>query len=395
MVLASNRYSSASMRATVKKLAARWSGWRARRRADALVPAAPPVVTAHVVFCEGDELYAAMLADIAAAKETVRFETYIFVEDQIGRKFLDALMERARAGVAVRVRFDHAGSWFSVGSAAIRELEAAGIAFQWSRRWTWRRPFVFQKRNHRKLLIVDRESAFLGGFNIHAESSREAFGEGRWRDTHVRLSGPIVDDAIEAFDSYAQRRRPWIPRERPDAYLVPGRSRVCRLFLRKVLHDRAVAARTRIWATTPYFVPDRRTQKLLSGAAKRGIDVRLLVPAKSDVRLAQWATRAAYTPLLTDGVRIFEYLPRVLHAKTFVIDDDWASVGTANLDFRSFFLNDEINLIAHGAELNARLSDDFRRDLEESREVHIRPWSRRPWTNFVTEAIGWAGRRWL
>ena len=380
---------------TLKNLSTAWSGWRERRRAGAVVTVEAPVVTGHRVFIEGDELYAAMLADIAAAKEAVRFETYIFVDDAVGRKFLDAFIERARAGVAVRVRLDHAGSWFGIGRAAINELEAAGVKFEWSRRWTWRRPFTFQKRNHRKLLVVDRECAYLGGFNIHVENSRAIFGDGRWRDTHLRISGPVVLDAIEAYDRYGKRNRHWIPRERPDCYLVPGRSRVCRLFLRRVLHDRAVAARTRIWATTPYFVPDRRTQRMLVGAAKRGIDVRVLVPAKSDVRLAQWATRAAYTPLLNDGVRIFEYQPRVLHAKTFVIDDDWASVGTANLDFRSFFLNDEINLIAQGAELNARLADDFRRDLDESREVQTRPWSRRPWTNMVTEAIGWAARKWL
>lgn len=379
----------------MSRLATLWTGLRFRRAAPAAAAAPVPVATDHRVFTEGDELYAAMLADIAHAQAQIRFETYIFVDDVVGRRFLEAFMERARAGVAVRVRLDHAGSWFGIGREAIDALEDAGVIFHWSRRWTWRRPFVFQKRNHRKLLVVDRDVAYLGGFNIHAENSRAAFGEQRWRDTHLRLKGPIVDDALEAYDRYGKRRHRWVPRERPDCFLVPGRSRVCRLFLRRVLNDRAVTARTRIWATTPYFVPDVRTQKQLIHAAERGVDVRLLVPAKADVLLAQWATRAAYTPLLRGGVRIYEYLPRVLHAKTLIIDDDWATVGTANLDQRSFFLNDELNLIALGAALNERLADDFRTDLTDSREVRTRPWSRRPWTDLVTEAIGWAARRWL
>lgn len=378
----------------MSRIATLWSNLRARRLRTPAPAPLPPVTTAHRVFTEGDELYDAMLEDIARANERIRFETYIFTGDAIGRRFIEALVERARAGVAVAVRFDHAGSWLGVGRAAIAELTGAGVKFQWSRRWTWRRPFVFQKRNHRKVLIVDRECAYLGGFNVHVENSRRLFGDGRWRDTHVRLAGPIVLDAIESFDRYGTRHR-WVPRERPDCYLVPGRSRVCRLFLRHVLNERSVAARTRIWATTPYYVPDLRTQKLLILAARRGVDVRLLVPNKSDVRLAQWATRAAYSLLLSGGVRIYEYLPRVLHAKTVVIDEDWSSVGTANLDNRSFFLNDEINLIALGSELNTRLAADFRADLEQSREVHTRPWSRRPWTNLVTEAIGWWARRWL
>ena len=143
------------------------------------------------------------------------------------------------------------------------------------------------------------------------------------------------------------------------------------------------------------FVPDSRTQKLLCEAALRGCDARLLVPGKSDVPLAQWAARAAYSRLLACEVRIFEQLPRVLHSKTLLVDAEWATVGTANLDYRSFFLNDELNLIDESGALNAALADVFEQDLRDATEVLAQPWGRRPWSRRAAETIGWWARRWL
>ena len=147
--------------------------------------------------------------------------------------------------------------------------------------------------------------------------------------------------------------------------------------------------------TTPYFVPDHRTQHRLIEAAHRDVEVRLLVPAKSDVPLARWAARASYAALLHAGVRIFEYRPRMLHAKTAVVDGSWATIGTANLDYRSFFLNYELNLVSRNLDLCRRLQAQFDEDLAQSRQITAVSWPQRPSTERLLEAVGWMARRWL
>jgi len=350
---------------------------------------------AHIeMHIEGDALYDSMLQAIGAARESVRLESYIFVADEVGKPFMEALLACAARGVRTTLRVDYAGSLFGVSNDDIAALRKGGVRFQWSRRWTWRHPLRFNRRNHRKLLIVDDERAFIGGFNIHRESSRRVVGDSRWRDTHARFTGPLVADAAEAFDCLGERRR-FTPRTTANLYLVTNRARSSGFHLRRELHDRFGSARKRLWVTTPYFVPDRRTQSQLVQAARRGVDVRLLVPGKSDVPIVQWAARAAYARLLRGGVRIWEYQPRVLHAKTMLVDQEWATMGTANLDYRSLFVNDEINLISTDGRLNAMLSSQFEIDLAEAREITECAWNRRPATWVVAETVGWWARRWL
>lgn len=350
---------------------------------------------AFTLFVEGDALYDAMLADLAGAQRAIRLESYIFADDEIGSRFVEALEDAAQAGIATTLRLDAAGSWGGLSRSSRATLDRSGVALRWSRAWSWRHPWVFHRRNHRKLLIVDDRVAYLGGFNIHRDSSRRVVGESRWRDTHVRIAGPLVHDAMAVFDRYLRLGRLWQPRTMRGLYLLPNRTARCRHRLRCAFNDRFAAARERVWLTTPYFVPDRHSQRRLCGAARRGVDVRLLVPGKSDVAIAQWASRAAYSRMLAAGVRIFEYQPRVLHAKTALVDRDWGTVGTANFDYRSFFVNDELNLIAEDPSFNAELAAQFERDLAESREVTAEPWRRRPWRAMVAEAIGWWARRWL
>jgi cardiolipin synthase len=251
-----------------------------------------------------------------------------------------------------------------------------------------------QRRNHRKLLIVDDTVAYIGGFNIHAESSRLAYGPARWRDTHARIQGAAAHGAARAFDDYGARR---VHRGHAvdDVYFLPNRGFKGRWILHRLLRMRFGLARRRIWLTTPYFVPDHATQRALVDAARRGVDVRVLVPAKNDIAIVQWASRAAYAALLAAGVRLFEYRPRVLHAKTALVDDHWGTIGTANMDFRSFFINDEINAVFERTDVVATLADEFIRDLAESDEVQAANWQRRPWTALLAEGIGWAARRWL
>ena len=312
------------------------------------VPIEETAPTQMLAFIEGDELFAAMIADIRAATRWVRLETYIYAGDEVGRLFADALMERAQAGCRVRLRIDALGSFDTVKGSFIRELEAAGVEVELCRRWQWRKPFDLHRRNHRKLLIVDRTCFYLGGFNLHRECSRSVFGELRWRDTHLRMEGLMVSQAIAAFDDYdrpRRKQRKWRDLRTADGYLIPNLGFTRRFLLHRLYRFAFHMARQRLWITTPYFVPPASLQRAMLDAAKRGVDVRILVPRKIDIRLVQWASRAVYARLLKGGVRIFEYLPRMLHAKVAVVDDGWATVGTANLDYRSLFINDELVMV--------------------------------------------------
>lgn len=349
------------------------------------------------VYTEGDRLYAAMLSAIRAARRSIKLESYIFADDEIGRRFIAALGERAAQGVVVQVHLDAAGSFFWGPRAVQKALVQGGVQFRWFHRWSWRMPLRYNRRNHRKLLVVDGRRGFFGGFNIHRENSRRLYGEGRWRDTHLEATGAMARDLETLFDAFWQRRqrRSPVTMTSDSSELITNYSRRGRRFLHSLFTARFATAKSSIHLTTPYFVPDYRTRRGLMRAAGRGVDVRLLVPHKSNEKLAQWAAYAAYANLLAAGVHIHEYLPRMLHAKTLVVDGDWSSVGTANLDYRSFFLNYELNLASQDPALARTLERQFRQDLLESAQVKPRHWARRSWLLRPLELIGWAGRHWL
>ena len=349
-------------------------------------------------FVEGDALYAAMLDDIRRASGQVRMETYIYAADEIGQAFAEALIERARVGCKVHLRIDAIGSFDTMSAELAAQLQAGGVRLEWCRRWNWRRPFEFHRRNHRKLLVVDQHCCYLGGFNLHRQASQQHFGSARWRDTHVRLTGSLVARAIEAFDEYGRaplRRRPWRQLRGAEGYLVPNLGLRRRFLLKRLLTRYFRGARRRLWLATPYFVPPAAIQRAMIHAVRRGADVRVLVPRHSDVPLAQWASRAAYARLLAKGVRIFEYLPRMLHAKTALIDDEWSMVGTANLDYRSLLINDELVLLSDAPALHLQLEADYLADLGESEEIHAGGWSHRYGWTWLSGLIGWLARRWL
>ncbi|MEX2469307.1 MAG: phospholipase D-like domain-containing protein [Pseudohongiellaceae bacterium] len=348
------------------------------------------------VFVEGDCLFNAMLSDFASAQRRVWLESYIFADDAIGREFMKVLSDCSRRGLDVRVRVDAVGSHFGFSGRSAHKLKAAGVKFIWCHPWQWRKPWLFHRRNHRKLAVVDDQIAYLGGCNITALSSWRISGEARWRDTHFRLTGPVVHDARIAFESFGRGDLKWqCGGAGSGIELLTNHGRACRFRLRCHLKERFKAARKRVWLTTPYFVPDSGTQGDLCQAARNGVDVRVLVPGKNDVPFVQWAARAAYSSLLSSGIRIFEYQPRVLHAKTLIVDDDWSTVGTANFDYRSLFINYELNMVAECSALNSILAATFERDLDEALEVHQQPWSRRPLMARMAEFIGWSARRWL
>lgn len=358
--------------------------------------AATAVEGTHL-FTEGDDLYVAMLASIRSARDSVRMESYIFSDDEVGWQFTRALVERAAAGLDVRLHLDAAGALGSSSRVMEHHLRERGVSLRWFHRWSWRHPLRYNRRNHRKLLIVDDQVAYVGGFNIHRQSSRRLYGDARWRDTHAAITGALVDDATRLFDTFWHGHRHWMPaqRGRLALTLVSNNTRTCRHRIHCLYSDAFAGARERIFLTTPYFVPDLLTQQQLIRAARRGIDVRLLVPSKSDVPITRWAAQAFYDALMAAGMRIYEYQPRMLHAKTVVIDGDWAAMGTANLDYRSFFLNYELVLASGEPGFCAQLEQHFLNDLTESLPITPVNWERRRWPGRILEAFGWIMRRWL
>ncbi len=349
------------------------------------------------LYTEGDELIEAMLAAIRSARRHICLETYIYAADAVGRRFAEALAERARAGVEVRLMVDALGSFRLFPRRLERSLRESGVRVRRFHRWRWREPLRYNRRNHRKLLVVDGRVAFLGGFNIHRNGSRRAYGERRWRDTHVRITGELAAQADVLFDVFWRGDRHDPTGERPGAssVLLSNHTRACRQRLSCLLVAMFAEARETLSLTTPYFVPDHRLRRGLREAAQRGVAVRLLVPRISDVRLARWAAQAVYGELLEAGVRVFEYLPRLLHAKTVVADGDFAVLGTANLDYRSLSLNYELVLASRDSVLCSALQEQFETDLETSDEVQLEPWRHRQWVMRLAEGVAWGVRRWL
>ncbi len=349
------------------------------------------------LYTEGDELFDAMLAKIAAAKKRVWMETYIFADDEVGRCFAQALADKAKAGVEVHLLVDAWGSLFQFYRTLGPQLKIAGVELHHFHRWYWREPFRYNRRDHRKLLVVDGEVAFLGGFNIHRQSSQRYYGAKRWRDTHASFKGALALQADELFDAFWRGDKKHVPREdkQVNSVLVPNQTRSSRRRIACIYADFLGAAKQQVCLTTPYFVPDHHTQKTLLAAVKRGVNVRLLVPCSSDVRLARWAANAVYASLLDAGVKIYEYQPRMLHAKVAIADGQWATLGTANLDYRSLLQNYELNLVSRDPDLCQRLQAQFEADLAEASPVCATRWRQRRWIPRLAELLGWSVRRWL
>jgi len=352
----------------------------------AMVPVAmneaPPLRAASVrLFLDGKSTYAAIGEAIAAARHHVHLEYYIWEPDRIGTRLRDQLVERARAGVAVRLLVDGTGS-SRLGRGFMRPLRDAGVAVAWfnpvSLRWIRTRRVDF--RTHRKIVVCDGTVGFTGGMNV-TESHSAEFSPAYWRDTHLRIEGAAVLPMQRLFieDWYFATEQ--LPAATAELFPPPTAAgpRVVQIVASGPDHDHRTIHRTfftaitrareRLWLTTPYFVPDESTLTALATAALRGVDVRLLIPERGDSRLVDLAARSYVPDLLASGARVYEYLPRFVHAKTFVVDDDVAIVGTANLDNRSFQLNFELAALIYDRELNGELAAAYEADLADSREI--------------------------
>lgn len=336
------------------------------------------------------EAFAAKRDAVLAAKESVWAEYYIVQDDETGNGFLDLLIERARAGLDVRLLLD------AVGSSRIDRRRLHALRDAGGREATFlpinpfRRRWSTHLRNHRKLLVLDRQIAFTGGMNVGNEYSGLALRrpkDGPWRDTHVRVEGPAAYELARVFveDWTFQTGERLLPPPPPEVP-APGGSIVAVLPSEPAQKENASAlayfagiasARERCFLTSPYFVPDEPTVRALVSTALRGVDVRLLIPQRSDAPLVSLAAWWFFPPLLEAGVRVFAYGPAILHAKTMVVDGTIAVVGSANVDVRSFLHNFELGILVHDALLGAEMERLFLHDLATSTEVSLKTWWRK------------------
>ncbi len=338
----------------------------------------------------GDEIFPAMLDALAAARTSICFETYIYWSGDTGRQFAEILQQRARAGVQVRVLLDWVGS-LPMDDELVEAMRAAGCEVRRFHKPNWRHPSRLNHRTHRKILVVDGRVGFTGGVGIADKWTGDAEDPEHWRDSHFRLEGPAVGQLQSAFMSNWIRTTgkvelgdDWFPPLPPLPDGAPGHvflsspdegSENARLAFLLALG----AARRRIRIATPYFVPDRLARRSLVAAAKRGVRIQILVTGQhTDARLIRWASRALWRELLAAGIELHEYQPTMLHVKVLLIDDTWAAVGSANIDQRSFRLNDESNLQIDDPRLAADLHRDFDQDLAVSRRIDLATWKRRP-----------------
>lgn len=380
-------------RATVEHLGAtksgqRFSGRDAQRQLIHLIGRAgeghPTRASRVDLFDDGARCYRAMEEAIEAAKHHVHLEYYIWERDAAGMRFRDLLVAKARSDVEVRVLVDAIGSNTLPRGFWAPLLDAGGeVALFNPLRLRRLRPQLINFRTHRKILVCDGAVGFTGGMNVSERQSAVYTGGKAWRDTQVRIEGePVrklqrifVEDWMFATPGKHRRRRlefvHYFPRLCSDAgpwmQLVASGPDEDRDAIHKAYFGAITAATRRVWLTTPYFIPDEATYMALVTAAQRDVDVRILVPKRGDSRLVSAASRTYYDDLVAVGIRIHEYGPPMLHAKTLLVDDDIAIVGTANVDNRSFRLNFELIAVAYDAPLAATLAGHFERDLELAR----------------------------
>ena len=344
----------------------------------------------------GDAYFPAMLDAIRGATRTINFAAYIMKSDGVGHQFRDALCEKARAGVEVRVLLDGIGSGWSLDNSDVRMMKQAGCKFAYYHPVASWRMDRTNRRSHRRVLVVDGKIGFTGGAAFSDKWGGHAQDEHHWRDTHVRLEGPIVGALQAAFQSH------WIKTYHEaltGADQFPALQRAGDLKAQIVeSHSfssapiplvQAVtfaAAEKRIWITNPYCTPTDDQVELLVRAAKRGVDVRLLLPGPhNDQPLTQSAGRTAYGELLEGGVKIFEYQPSMIHAKTMVADGMFAMIGSSNLDARSSEINEEIDLVVYDEAFGRTMEQAFENDLAQSREYTLDEFKKRSWWERLTE----------
>ncbi|WDK31720.1 cardiolipin synthase [Xanthomonas campestris] len=365
---------------------------------------APSSATEALWLVDGASTYAAIIEAITRARDHIHLEYYIFQPDRSGMPICEALMERARAGVKVRLLMDAVGS-SAMTRRTLRTLRAAGVETAWFHPTQLLKPFKrpwLNLRTHRKLIVIDGRIAFTGGINVTDEENEQVCPDA-FRDLHVRLQGHVVRSLQLVFLEdwlYATRQAQgafhgqqlW-PEDVPtrkqgsiDAQVLVSGPDSSWEAIHRLMVAAIHEARHRVWLVTPYFVPGEAARMALTSAALGGLDVRLLIPRVSDSRLVTYAARSYFDELLEAGVRIYEYGPRMLHTKALIADDDVCIVGSANFDSRSFRLNFELSMLFRDQAVAAELAGMIGTDMAQAQEVRFN--LRRPfWRSRLPEAF--------
>ena len=349
------------------------------------------ITTSWTLYTSNEEAWASILTDCAKAEKSIVLEQYIFVPDEFGKKLIDICVERASKGVNVRFLWDAAGSFNFWGSNIIEDLKSKNIRLLF-----WRtlvpdytkipsiKAWFF--RNHRRTLVIDGKVGYTGSMCVYEPMKK-------WRDTNLRLEGPVVSEMQNAFDRMWARatRNKHFPRRLKARdyefkyitnYPAPRRRDIYTELLEAIR-----SARKYIYITNPYFVPTRRLVRVLRLAARRGVDVRLIIPENSNYYAVDLGARSYFNTLLSSGIKIFLYTGNLIHAKTAVIDGDWATVGTMNLDRISLLYNFEANIVSRNGKFAEELAALFVRDLADSKEIKLAEWQNRFFIEKIPEKL--------
>lgn len=379
--------------------------------AEEAVSGAPLVAGNKVMLLDdGPQTMRAIMAAVRAARDHINLETYIFEGDEVGLALAELLIEKRQAGVTVNVIYDSVGTldtprefFERMRDAGIRVLE-----FNPVNPLKARRGWDINQRDHRKLLVVDGRIALTGGVNIskvygkssllasHRQRPPKDAKEAAWRDTHMQIEGPAVAEFQKLFLGTWLRQTGKLL---DDAQYFPELKPRGKALVRAIgstpdhadyaIYKTYISALTNadkyVHLTTAYFVPDRQVVQAMLDAARRGVDVRIIFPSLTDVGLILYAGRSYYDELLAAGVRVYERKAAVLHAKTAVIDGVWSTIGSTNLDMRSFLHNDELNAVVLDTDFAERMEALFQHDLSESTEITAQTWSQRGWRERLRE----------
>lgn len=358
----------------------------------------PPVLTGNRVrhLRNGEEIFPAMIAAIAAARRSIAFETYIYWSGEVGQRFSDALSERARAGVQVHVTLDWVGS-SKMDARLIDGMKQAGVQVERYRPLRWYNLDRINHRTHRKLLVIDGATAFTGGVGIADQWQGHAQDPKHWRDSHFLIEGPAAAQMQAAFgDNWVKMTGRVL--HGPSYY--PALSRHgdmdAQVFLSSpsggsesmhLMYLMSIAAASRsIDLAAAYFVPDELTQRALLEARERGVRVRILVPGEHiDSDAVRLASKAQWGRLLRQGVELYEYRPTMMHVKLLIVDRHLVSVGSTNFDSRSFQLNDEASLNVYESGFADEMTRVFEDDLSQAKPYTYQAWTNRPWTEKAME----------
>lgn len=379
---------------------------RMRRRLERLLGVAATEGNALVALRNGDEIFPAMLGAIRDAEHTVDMMTFVYWQGDIARQFAYALAERAEAGLRVRLLLDGFGSR-SIEKDLLRLMERAGVQVAWFRRPLSLSPLKQNHRCHRKVLVVDERTAFTGGVGIAEEWCGDARNEHEWRDTHVRIEGPAVDGVAAAFaqnwaechdDLFDDRDRfaPQEPQGSAVVQVVRGSASMGWQDMQTLLRVVIESAEQRLRLATAYFAPDAYFIELLCAAARRGVEVEIVLPGPhTDKRVCQLAGQHLYGDLLACGVKILQYQPTMMHAKVITVDGIAALVGSTNFNRRSLDHDEEIMLVVLDEQFTATLDEHFEADMTVSELIEETRWQRRSLAQRVREAAMWPIRRYL